>query len=363
MKSSNKRIPWLILCLMAIYTLIFSGTHAQITIDSTDMPFPGDIVNLSTGLNIDFIDYTETGEDFVWDFSELLPVFQVTDTFVSPSQTPFTYQFFFMGRTNLAYRYIQDLPLPDFEFSNVFFYYKNKQSRFENAGYAASLNALPLPIVLSSPDVLYNFPLQYGRQDSSASGLIYNLPDIAYLEIDRKRKNNVDGWGTLITPYGTFEVLRIISEVVEYDSIYIDSLETGIPVNRRYTEYKWLAKGQKVPVLNITSESGGVIVTYADSVRSDFNSIDESSLKPTNLKVFPNPANSEIFVEYKTKKPGTGSLGIIDAAGRHWHTETENFDAGINRKIISLKNIPSGQYLVFIRLNSSIQVTKIIVKK
>lgn len=360
----NRKIKqWLFICHVMGILFAVMDSYTQITIDSTDMPFPGDIVNISTGLNIDFIDYTETGEDFTWDFSELLPVFQTADTFVSPSQTPFTYQFFFMGRTNLAYRYMQDLPIPDFEFSNVFFYYKNKKSRFENAGYAASLNALPLPFVLSSPDILYNFPMQYGQQDSSVSGLLYNLPDIAYLEIDRKRINRVDGWGTLITPFGTFDVLRMTSEVIEYDSVYIDSLETGIPINRHYIEYKWLAKGQKIPLLNITSEAGGLIVTYADSVRTDFNHINNTSDNTANLNVYPNPASAKFYIEMKSHTSGIGSLAIIDMSGNYWLHREENFNVGINRKELLIEKIPAGNYLVVIRLNSKVLARKMIVNK
>lgn len=337
--------------------------QSQIVIDSSDMPFPGDIINISTGLNVDFIDYTETGENFEWDFSSLLPIFQTADTFVSPSETPFTYQFFFMGRTNLAYRYIQDLPIPDFELSNVFYYYKNSQANFNNAGYAASLNVLPLPFVLSNPDILYRFPLEYGNQDSSFSGLVYDLPEIAYLSIDRKRVNTVDGWGMLTTPYGTFEVLRMTSEVTEYDSIYIDSLETGVPVNRLYTEYKWLAKGQKIPVLKITSDVSGLIVTYTDSVRTEYNALEEYSIKNGSFHVYPNPASNDVFIEYTAIKQNDIEILLVDLKGKTLFRKKETLVLkGINRSKISLNDItiPKGTYLLVISTAGQVLSKKLI---
>ena len=218
---------------------------------------------------------------------------------------------------------MDDLPIPDFELTNVYYFYKNSHSRYVNAGYAASLNVLPLPFVLSSPDVLYRFPMQYNDQDSSVSGLVYNLPRNRLSELDRKRMNKVDGWGTLITPFGTFEVLRMTSEVTEYDSIYIDSLEMGVPVNRHYTEYKWLAKGQKIPVLEITSDISGLIVTYADSVRVDIDAVTEKYIKSESLNVYPNPAKKEVFVEFEALSTGDVELALFDLKGRCILRQTE----------------------------------------
>lgn len=348
-----------------IFLIVFNtGLRSQIVIDSTDMPFPGNIINISTGLNIDFIDYTETGEDFTWDFSSLLPVYQTADTFVSPSQTPFTYQFFFMGRTNLAYRYLDDLPIPDFELTNVYYFYKNSLASYVNAGYAASLNVLPLPFVLSTPDVLYRFPLEYGDQDSSLSGLVYNIPETAYLSIDRKRVNKVDGWGTLTTPFGTFEVLRMTSEVTEHDSIYIDSLEMGVPVNRHYIEYKWLAKGQKIPVLKITSDVSGLIVTYTDSVRVIYDDVNEKFIKNESVRVYPNPASTYIFIEFEVIEPVETEIVLLDMSGKCMFRRSEaHFLKGVNRSNISLKDkaIPNGTYLLYIKSAGQMLSKKLVI--
>lgn len=360
-KSVIGQLGRLIFCCLM---LMISMLQAQIVIDSTDMPFPGDIINISTGLNIDFIDYTETGEDFTWDFLDLMSLNQTVDTFVSPSQTPFAYQFFFLGRTNLAYQYVQDLPIPDFEFSDVFYFYKNSQLRYDNVGYAASLNGFPLPFVFTTPDVLYKFPLEYGDQDSSVSGVVYNLPDVAYLLLDRKRINKVDGWGTLKTPFGTFEVLRMTSEVTEYDSIYIDSLEMGVPVNRNYIEYKWLAKGQKIPVLKITSDLNGLLVTYTDSIRINYDHINENLIKNKSIVVYPNPADNHVFVEFNMAKPGSLDLSLCDLSGKSWYQETATgLRSGFFRKKISFQDasLNSGTYLLIIKSSKEVYTRKIVI--
>jgi hypothetical protein len=72
----------------------------------------------------------------------------------------------------------------------------------------------------------------------------------------------------LHTPYGSFQTLRLKSEVFEYDSIYLDTLGQGIVLNRNYIEYKWLGTGRGLPLLVATTDEFlGARITYLDSLR------------------------------------------------------------------------------------------------
>jgi hypothetical protein len=79
--------------------------------------------------------------------------------------------------------------------------------------------------------------------------------------------NFVDGWGTLKTPFGIFSVIRIKSLISQRDSLYIDSLGTGFPMQRTITEYKWLGKNSGIPILQISEEGFSVTAIYRDSTR------------------------------------------------------------------------------------------------
>ena len=272
--------------------LALSPLKAQITIESSDMPSENDIVPVSTGLNVDFIDFTETGENFIWDFSALMPVSQKVDTFMKVMDTPFWFYFFYFS--NLAKPSPFAIPVPNLPITNVYEYYNKSGSKYEYTGYGSNLFGIPFPVLYTSPDIVYRFPMQYGNEDSCTSGLNAGIDNIGYMLVDRFRKNIVDGWGTLTTPYGTFDVLRIKSEVSEYDSIYVDSLNTGIPVNRNYTEYKWLAKNGKEPLLTISSSSFGAVVTYVDSLHLDPNGMNKKEYNP--VKLYPNPSKGKITV-------------------------------------------------------------------
>jgi hypothetical protein len=365
-KFWKRVIRRLALIIVMVYLSQFM-LQAQITIESSDMPSQGDTVRLSTSMNPDFSDYTDTGEDFFWDFSDMIAAYQTVDTFVSPMETPPIYQLFFALSSNLANRYLRDLPIPDFELSDIFYFYKNSDSKFTNVGFAASINGIPLPIKFDNPDVWYRFPLEYGNVDSSASHFEFGVDNFGYVLIDRTRKNTVDGWGTVTTPFGTFDVLRIKSDVHEFDSIYVDSLQMGIPLDRYYTEYKWMAKDQKEPVVQITSDfTGGLVVTYRDSVRAIYEAVDENLFANRSLTVYPNPVEREFQVEFELSEKTNTVLILYDIAGRKIYTEQiVNTVKGLNKKTVSLQKavLKEGAYVLEIRAGAQRLRGKIIVRK
>ena len=344
--------------------LIAQTTHitAQITVDQTDMPSPGDTIRMSTGLNLDFIDYTETGPDFFWDFTEVIMVTQRVDTFVTVLQTPIFYWPFFLTSANLASPIIEDSLLPGLPITNVYQFYNNSSSNYKDVGFAATISGIPLPIKYDEPDVLYKFPLAYGNVDSSSSGFEMGLPDIAYILIEKQRINTVDGWGTLATPYGTFDVLRVKSEVTEYDSIYIDSLQIGIPLNREYTEYKWLGKDYGLPLLTVTDDLFGLVVEYIDSARNVVVDIPDKPIITGEVNLYPNPATHAITVEMNIVNPHQVSLILTNMVGKIISKEDFPGKKGMNKFHVDLsgKNLSPGQYFVTITSNGK-SVTRTII--
>ena len=290
---------------------------SQITIGNSDMPSAGDTIRTSTGLNVDLYDFEETGEDYLWDYSDLVSITQSVDTFVSVIETPILYWPFFLLSANLASPIIQDSPLPEIPLTDVYNFYNNSSNNYKDVGFAANLFGLPLPFNYDSPDILYEFPMNYGNVDSSESGFNFGLENLGFIMVERKRVNTVDGWGTLITPYGTFEVLRLKSEVTEYDSIYIDSISVGIPLTREYTEYKWLGKDQKIPLLQVTDDLLGLVVTYIDSlIITSSDNDNQISVKEQSLRVYPNPTSGILNVEFDDHFNQEFEVVLYDIRGR-----------------------------------------------
>ncbi|MEL6943758.1 MAG: T9SS type A sorting domain-containing protein, partial [Bacteroidota bacterium] len=76
-----------------------------------------------------------------------------------------------------------------------------------------------------------------------------NLPALGSYESVGYRINEVDAWGNIKTPFGEFDCIRVVSDIVSTDSIGAAGFKIGIPNVRR--SYKWLAKGVEVPILEI----------------------------------------------------------------------------------------------------------------
>ncbi len=352
----KKKIKKIVVVMIIPVILITGNLKAQITIESSDMPSKGDTVRLSTGLNVDFIDFRKTGENYVWDFSGLMPIKQTVDTFLRITDTPY-WMIFFMS-SNLSKHLPMSIPIPGLPISNVYEYYKKSNSSFNYVGYGAMLGGLPLPLKYSSPDVVYKFPMNYGNSDSSTSGLSFGIDNLGYALINRYRKNSVDGWGTLITPYGTFDVLRLKSEVSEYDSIYVDSLNMGFPVHRNYTEYKWLSKNSKEPLIQVSSSSIGIVVTYIDSARNILNGIKE--IEDYKINLFPNPANKRFSILFGESPNDNVSIKIVDRNGKKVFSEIKP----VYRKkmdISLINKIPSGSYIVVLNWKKHIVTRKLII--
>lgn len=296
--------------------LITLSAGAQVSITSDDMPSPGDTIRKSNAITSAGIDYTITGENHNWDFTPLLPLFQTVDTFASVSSVPFLYQIIFIP--NLVANLAQKFPEADtlgVPITDPYRFFKNTSSEFTDVGFAVTVNDFPIPLKFDDPDVIYDFPVEYGNVDSSFSGVGFGIPDIGFISIDRKRVNEVDGWGTLTTSYGTFDVLRMKSVVEETDSVYIDSIGFGQAIDRFYTEYKWLSPGHVEPLLQVTEEGPLLTVAWMDSVTDPFTAIPEPLRHQNRLSVFPNPLSASGKIKFSVKTSGRVNISIFDLTG------------------------------------------------
>jgi len=246
--------------LLFVFMWLGINLSAQITINRNDMPNTGDSLIYTETLAPFGIDYTATGPGYTWDFSSLGNGLQQADVYVSVSSTPLIYQAVFNWPiwnppASIASPDEDVTVIPGVDFSDYYDYYKEQNSSFTSVGFGVTINNIPVPVKYSGAEMLYKFPLSANSlADSSVSTFSLSIPDLGYYETYRKRVNQVDGWGMLTTPFGTFETLRMKSTLYTRDSIYLDSIQTGIPVTRSITEYKWLGKAFGRPLLIISKE-------------------------------------------------------------------------------------------------------------
>jgi hypothetical protein len=208
------------------------------------------------------------------------------------------------------------------------------------------------------PDAWYLFPLNYNDIDSTPFELNFGLASMGGIKQKGYRKTRVDGWGTITTPYITTPkgCIRVRSEIVEVDSISLDSMSFGIP--RTTVEYKWLVNGEHYPALWITALSlGGMeIVTtvrYRDYYRKEFNTkVKNLTADKDDIFVYPNPC-PEGWVRFEM--PNTWqdyTIELFDVQGKSVATYR-------NKRQLDLTLLPSGNYIARVTSAGSMAYIKI----
>lgn len=346
-------------------TALIYNASAQITITNADMPSVNDTFRLSTTIDTWSIDPTLTGANYTWDFSFLTPNAQDVDTAVSVGSTPFLYQVYF----NNAFVYPAwkaDFAVAGQGFtvggvasvSDVYDYFKNSSSKYENVGFGSTISGIPSSTRKDPIEVIYEFPLNYLDTYTNFSQFEFNIPTIMTYKQKMDKSAEVDGWGSITTPYGTFNALRVKFTLDLTDSIYIDAL--GFPlVTPRPTsyEYHWLAAGQDVPILKLIATTGDVVtqIIYKDHLVTNIG-INENK-NEIALSMYPNPASNNVYI---TSDVVLNDVLVFDATGR------EIFASKINGNRYTLPlnaNWKNGVYFVEVRNENGVKREKLIVQR
>jgi hypothetical protein len=326
------------------------------SIDRTDMPVPLDTLRLSVALPVlpaGTPPLTQRGPNQTWNYSALAATSQRVERFVAVGSTAAFYQLSFgaFGGSNRAtVASPQTLPLPaNLPFALPFtdpyqFYYTStagaSNQSFRSVGYGGTVaGGLQVPVTYASQaqqDVIYRFPLSYASAaDSSSSFFSISVPGTGHLSQRRKRVNRPDAWGTLITPFGTFQTVRVVTQLLDHDSVAVGTVP-GTAIDPPLTrEYKWLAKTHHVPLLTITTQQvlGVETITgveYRDSYRRIVRTGTRDAATDAALVAYPNP--STVGDELALTVPaGSGQLLVsaTDLAGRQLFSRQFNGNSGI----------------------------------
>ncbi len=308
---------------------------AQITIDQDDFADAGDTARMSVAVWNPLLNYSAADTNYTWDFSSLQWQSQYVDEFLNPLTTGTLYAITFSNtginpyRSNIAKaadNSLTTLPILSSVFTEgVNFYYKTS-SLYRQRGLGMKVSGFSTPVPMSHADTLYRFPMNYGNQDAAYSDYKVNVPNLGTYVHKQHRTNEVDGWGTLITPFGTFDVLRVKTEIQGSDSIYIDTLNGGFKVdNDIQREYKWFGKNQFEPLLQINTQAGifgqfqgfefVTKIVYRDSVRFLPTGIFDMAKDEIQFSVFPNPSNGSFFVSVPADLT-SATIKLTDISGR-----------------------------------------------
>ena len=312
--------------------LACAQTSPVITV--ADMPVPTDTLRQSTAavaLPASAPPLSRNGTNQTWNYAGLVATAQNVARFSGiPNQPLYTLTFgsAVSGPNRATVAASQTLPLLPgvaLPFSEPYQFFRASATELRSVGYGATVGGTAIPVLYASTneqDVVYRLPLSYASQpDSSRSFFSINVPGTGFLSQRRKRVNKVDAWGTLTTPFGTFATIRVVTRLQDHDSVSVGGTSQGLdlPLTR---EYKWLAEGQHVPVLTITTNqlANQEVVTrveYRDVYRRITGPLSIAGPLPeAALAVFPNPLAPDEALHLRLPGPGAVTLTATDLTGR-----------------------------------------------
>jgi hypothetical protein len=345
---------------------------AQITITVADMPNPSDSIVLSLANTIDSTDVTLTGANYSWDYSKLIPTLQRYELFDAPSTFTSPFNLLFnpfntsYGRNNYQ---LKTLPLPGMKLDAAYDFFKESTADYRQIGAGYTINGTPIPFLYSPNDIVYRFPMNYLNQDSCDYKFGLGVPTMGYYGQTGHRVNTVDGWGTLITPFGTFATIRVLSAITAIDTVYIDAFKIGTNIPRPLKhEYKWFAQGSKIPLLQIDANVTGGTVTvtaiqYQDSLRSNIPHVGIKDIAGNNgaFEVYPNPAQDQCIIKYLVKGITPVQITVSDISGKMVFSSLETKPAGEQRLVLKTGDFSNGIYFVRLQCERAFSVQKLVI--
>jgi hypothetical protein len=191
---------------------------------------------------------------------------------------------------------------------------------------------IPVELPLTPPMALLNLPTQQADYIQGIS----RMSNTAYLGLDiglgfivdsirvRTRLNyqsEVQGWGQLTTPLGTFDAIKQILVLDVTDSVdvyradqdlWIEGIQT---VNSDEASWSWWTPAHDIPVLKLFDDDNDGVVDRAEWIEADLNTTSTNDREPAGqTAVYPNPATDLITVPLEAM--GSATYALHDAQGR-----------------------------------------------
>lgn len=299
------------LYLLVVLLLLGSTIWAQKTYFSSHFAENGDsfLVSQISLFDLGNEDFRPTGANVTWDHHNLYPFAQRIRSFTTPNATGFLPSYLLTcafncfntcyndclgtgginvictglcnaqcntncltswgANFNLAELTNDSINLGITSLTQVYNLYKKDNAGLYQNGIGARISNIPLVVAYDSPDRIYKFPLRYGDSTTSVSSYAIKLDSIPGTGINfsfsykhaQTRSNYVDGWGTLITPYATYDsVLKHRSVIHNRDSVTVfgNTITLGDFIPNQFVpdtviEYSWFDRSEGVPVLKVTA--------------------------------------------------------------------------------------------------------------
>ena len=346
-----------LLSLTMLFSIGIYSSQAQITINMTDVVDQGDVVEQASDTIPGGITIGAGGASQTWNFSTLNEDVLDTLFFKNPSPLP--------GSSNFP---LSNIGMVDTDQDSTWmFLTKNGAGLFIDGMYQIQQGqATVIPFVAT----VITFPSTMGTNyNGTWNGTLFGfdlsaLPlGLDSLKITRgtTASSNIDAWGNVTTPFGTFASLRQLVYQEDVDTTWEKSSATGLwslispatisvlagfGVNVTDISYdttrtaRWWTDDPtaRFPIVEMDYEANGVV-----------NNIDWQKSTPTvgiaevttasGVSLYPNPAATEITIEVSASL-NNNSVKILDVTGKL--ISDNSFKT--NRLTLSVSDLDNGIY-------------------
>lgn len=345
--------------------------NAQISLIEADFLTSADTARVSNTVD-NTIDFETTGANSTWDFSYLTANSQKLIQPQDVSTGGFLVDLQFGGGAGKWQAdFFRSLELPLDQAGqllpvNIQDSYRFIQTNEDSISYVGIGLKIEDNIIGFRSDTIekaYDFPIEYQDAYSSVGHTVADFNpffDGIFIQ-NRQRVSEVDGHGTLMTPFGTFNVLRMHHQIDELDSLFINlqGFEQWIPLDLPRTHiYEWWAKDQMVPVMQITTqEINGDETVSSIEYRDEYLGLDASlSEFELDFSIYPNPANEVMNINAKSP---LNKVLVFDNKGTLVYEENsiDELETAVNTS-----HFKSGAYIIQVHAQGQVVRKKIIIQ-
>ncbi|RZJ69796.1 T9SS type A sorting domain-containing protein [Flavobacterium sp.] len=348
-------------------TLLFLGlvgfsALAQTTYPSTSFASQGNTFTVTTAAGFLALDFTQTGASQTWNFSALTTQSVGEQSWIDPNatgyKTSWCFSHFYVfncnsqfnSNFNLAGDPTEGISLAEFGVTNVKNHLHKNALHLESRmiGATIDLNGTSLPITVdyTQPDVVYQFPITFNTNYTNTSALNVDFSTFgvdASIVGTTQRTNEVNGWGSLVTPAGSYaSVLKMKTTLVTDQTVTYEGQAT--PTQTTAVIYSWFDPAVGIPVLTATgTEVGGQFVParvtyFGQSLRVSENSLQDVSLYPNPttgvLNLSRDLSVDAIFVYDILGAKVGNSLDLSDLSFGIYFVRVTTKDGSLTRKIV-----------------------------
>ena len=346
--------------ILSLLCFVVLGTNgfSQISINEADFANPGDTVRFSQTLQTSN-DPSITGVNYSWDFSNLDANSQFVREYTAIGFSPVQLTFgIFAPQNYQASYFIPENTLPvdqlngflPISLSDARSYQKSTIDSITKVGFSVKVGGVDVAFKSDTIETKYKFPMDFQQLYSTKGYTFIDLNPAADFKIKQHRyiSSTIDGYGELILPFGTFQVLRLKREINEVDSIYQSFF--GMPSwfevpPFQITEYEWISQNKKDVLLKIVvnNTNGGNQVQSIEYQDINLNLNAELLENNFQASVFPNPTSNKINI---TASSDIKDISFYDATGVKL-MQFENVNS--SEFVLDLERFAPGFYFISIQ--------------